>query len=128
MNRIFAVDQELIDHAKTVIAQNFTHNRHHVAVALRTPTKIYTSLHMDTVGFDVCAEPIAIHNALQNGETTFLQLVAVTLENDVISVIPPCGNCRHIMLEYIPDVDVIINNNGIYELLKPIELLPIPYQ
>ena len=122
------IDLDLIQKAKDFLLQEYTQDVHHVAVALSTRGGVYKSLHMDSSGFDICAEPIAIHNALQAGEKDFLQIVAVTLlENKEFKIISPCGNCRQILLEYIPEVHVIIDDDGKLKLSKPSDLLPSPY-
>ena len=123
------IDLDLIQEAKDFLAQEYTQNVHHVAVALSTSGGVYKSLHMDSAGFDICAEPIAIHNALQNGEKNFFQIVAVTLfENKDFKIISPCGNCRQILFEYIPEVQVIIDEGSKLKLFKPSDLLPNPYR
>lgn len=121
------VDHELIQIARNYLADEYTHNKHHVAVALRAGKNVYKSLHIDTSGFDICAEPIAIHNALQNGESEFIQIVAVSCNNSGYCVINPCGNCRQLLLEYTPEIDVVIKDSKNLVLKKPNELLPYPY-
>lgn len=123
-------DKELVAQAKNVLSKEYTINRHHVAVALSTGSgTVYKSLHMDCKGFDVCAEPIAIHNALQNNELVFKQIIAVTIDSrGKLKIITPCGNCRQILLEYTPQIKVIVDHLGEQVLLSPIDLLPHPYE
>ncbi len=122
------VKKELIDIASEHIRSNYVKGKHHIAAALKTKTNIYLSLHLDTKGFDVCAEPIAISNALADNGSEFEYIVAVILNSDnTTSVISPCGNCRQILLEYIPSVSVIIDDQDHHKTSKPSELLPNPY-
>ena len=65
-----------------------------------------------------------IEIALQVLRANFDTIVAVN-EKYVNSVIPPCGNCRQMLLEYCPDIKVILNDeNGSLIKVKARELLP----
>ena len=70
-------DKQLVEIAKDHIIQNYSKGKHHVACALRCNDKDYLSLHLDTKGFDVCAEPIALSNGLADKHTEFQAIVAV---------------------------------------------------
>ncbi len=118
--------QELIEKAGAELELRFQPGRHHVAVALHANNKIYTSVHLDTKGFDVCAEPIAIHNALNDG-LDFEQMVAVIKKDSAYEVVSPCGNCRQLLLDFAPEVNVIIKGRDELVITKPINLLPYPY-
>lgn len=120
--------QNLVELASNHIKANYVQGSHHVAAALKTSTDTYLALHLDTRGFDVCAEPIAISNALSKADLGFEYIVAITMNKDgTTSVISPCGNCRQILLEHTPGVVVIIESNGAYITMSPSELLPYPY-
>ncbi len=118
--------QELVEKAEEVLKLKFQLGRHHVAVALYANSKIYTSVHLDTKGFDVCAEPIAIHDALKDG-SNINQMVAVIKNGSAYEVVSPCDNCRQLLLDLVPEVNVIIKGEDELLLMKPIELLPYPY-
>lgn len=121
-------DRDLIKIASNFLVENYEKGRHHVACALRCDGKDYLSLHLDTKGFDVCAEPIALSNALMDKQTHFDSLVSVILdETKQPKVIPPCGNCRQILYEYAPDLQVIVPSDSSYTKVTAQSLLPVPY-
>jgi cytidine deaminase len=127
INDELAID-DLVKLASDHIKSNYIKGKHHVAAALKTKSNIYFALHLDTKGFDVCAEPIAISNALANDDPEFECIVAVIMdEGGATNVISPCGNCRQILLEYAPKTKVIIELDGRYISKSPIELLPYAY-
>lgn len=119
---------DLIERASEHIRSNYQQYRHHVAAALKCNDKVYLSLHLDTKGFDVCAEPIALSNALANGETDFKYIVAVIMNKDgSTEIVSPCGNCRQMLLQYCPDVEVILNGDDGITTVTADKLLPWPY-
>ena len=119
---------DLIKIATDHINEQYAEGKHHVATALKTKSQIYLAVHLDTKGFDVCAEPIAISNSLAAKDTEYEAIVAVVKNKDQSTrVISPCGNCRQILLEYAPEINVIVGSEDKYITLKPGELLPNPY-
>lgn len=73
-----------------------------VAAAIESESgNIYTGICVDgacTLG--ICAERNAIFNMLTNGEDSVKRVVAVNWEGKVI---PPCGACRELMTQLMPD-------------------------
>ena len=119
---------ELIQVATNHLKLNYKKNEHHVAAALKTKSDIYLSLHLDTKGFDVCAEPIALSNALAKKDFEFEYIVAVIMSKDgSINVVSPCGNCRQILLQYAPNINVIIDGEDAFKIVEASSLLPYPY-
>lgn len=122
-------DMQLMQSASDFITKNYKKGRHHVACALRNGNKDYFSLHLDTKGFDVCAEPIAISNALIEGHGQFESIVSVIMgQSGDVKVIAPCGNCRQILYEYAPNVSVIVPDGESYKKVNAKSLLPYPYE
>jgi cytidine deaminase len=120
--------KDLIAIATDHILKNYKKGQHHVACALRCDGKDYLSLHLDTKGFDVCAEPIALSNALSDGQVKFDSIVAVLLdETKQARVVAPCGNCRQILYEYAPDIQVIVPDGDSHALATATALFPHPY-
>ncbi len=115
-----------VDHIK----ENYALYRHHVACALVANDTLFLALHLDIVnGLDVCAEPLAISNALKSKSTSFQMLVSVAWDGDIATepwVVTPCGNCRQILVEYAPDLKVILDQTG-NDVLPISQLLPHPY-
>ena len=122
--------KNLIEDTENYIRQRFEKNRHHVACGLVTESDTYFSLHLDTSGYDICAEPIALSNALQAGDRDFKMLVATYWNGDESvnpTIVTPCGDCRQMLVEYAPNLSVIIDTGNGIELTQITDLLPYPY-
>ena len=105
-------DRKLIETALEVLVQNFDDGvyNHTVGCAVLCKNgKVYQGVNCDGI-HGSCAEYITIGMAISNGEREFDTIVAVH-EKHLNSVIPPCGNCRQMLLEYCPDIKVILNND-----------------
>ena len=75
-----------------------------------------------------CAEYITMGTAISAGEREFDTIVAVH-EKHLNCVIPPCGNCRQMLLEYCPDILVVLNDeNGQLIKVSARDLLPFAWQ
>jgi len=128
-----AVDNEttiLIERTKQFLKNHYKQDRHHVACALVTAGNTYFSLHLDTSGYDICAEPIAISNALAAGETNFETITAVYWDGNESHepiIISPCGDCRQMLIEYAPNLKVIVEGQEGPETISIEELLPHSY-
>lgn len=122
-------DYSLIESAREVIARNFDSERynHTVGAALRCKDgTVYTGVNCDG-NHGSCAEYITMGMAISAGQREFDTIVAVH-EDAPNHVLPPCGNCRQMLIEYCPDIKVILNNDN-YELVKVgiRDLLPFAY-
>ncbi|MBR3848099.1 MAG: cytidine deaminase [Oscillospiraceae bacterium] len=119
-------DKELIEIALQVLRANFDDGIYNHTVGCAVLCKsgnIYKGINCDGI-HGSCAEYITIGIAISSGEHDFDTIVAVN-EKYVNSVIPPCGNCRQMLLEYCPDIKVILNDeNGSLIKVKARELLP----
>jgi cytidine deaminase len=75
------------------------------AALLGKSGRIYTGCNIENAALSpgVCAERTAIFKAVSEGEREFETLAVVT-ENGV----SPCGVCRQVMMEFAPDMKVII--------------------
>lgn len=120
---------DLLNTAISYIKDKYVANRHHVVCALVANGKTYMASHLDTVGgLDVCAEPIALSNAMADGNEDFEMLVTVAWDGNSDStpwVITPCGNCRQVLNEYTPTLKVVIDDTLKFTLVR--DLLPYPY-
>lgn len=73
-----------------------------------------------------CAEQVAIGAAVTNGERAFETIVAVRGKEGE-EIIPPCGNCRQILHDYMPECEVILLIEGEKKKITARELLPYSY-
>lgn len=129
MARLTRQDEQLVRAARQFLAQRYAKGKHHVACALQCGGKTYLALHLDSQGFDICAEPIAISNALLDKQKDFNTIVAVAMDDSrKTQVVPPCGNCRQILSEYSPGVSIVIPSHDKLEKVKTSQLLPFPYR
>ena len=121
-------DYELIAEAQKAIRLNYDqeHYNHTVGAAIRCKSsKVYVGVNLYSL-HGACAEQVAIGTAITNGERDFDAIVAVRGKEGG-EIIPPCGNCRQILHDYMPDCDVIVSVCGEPKKIKAKELLPFSY-
>ena len=123
-------DRELIRVALECLAKNFDDGvyNHTVGCALLCKNgKIYTGVNCDGI-HGSCAEYITMGIAISAGEREFDTIVAVH-EKAANGVIAPCGNCRQMMVEYCPDIKVIVNDDDDNLVKVPArDLLPFAWK
>jgi cytidine deaminase len=75
------------------------------AALLGKSGNIYSGCNVENAAYSpsVCAERTAIFKAVSEGERQF-EAIAIVTENGVA----PCGVCRQVMMEFAPDMQVII--------------------
>lgn len=128
-------DLELIDLAREAIIKRYREHWHSVGAALRTADgEIYTAVHIDAnVGrIAVCAEAIAIANALYAGSRKFDTIVAVQYPADFakksdVRVVSPCGMCRELISDYDAETRVIYPDGKKVRKSDVLDLLPSKY-
>lgn len=121
-------DYALIAEAQKIIRLNYDPEQylHTVGAAIRCKSgKIYVGVNVYSL-HGACAEQVAIGTAITNGEKDFETIVAVR-GKDGEEIIPPCGNCRQILHDYMPDCEVIVSVCGKLGKCKAEELLPFSY-
>lgn len=123
-------DRELIAIATKLIRQRYTPIRHHVAAALLASSgTIYQGLHVGWGRMNLCAEQVALANALTAGEMELISCVAVMArapsgDTDVAS---PCGTCREVLRFYAPDLTVLVIDEKRVSKTYIADLLPAPW-
>ncbi len=131
--KITKEDEELIKIALETLQRNFDDGIYHhtVGAALRCQSgKIYSGVNCDGI-HGSCAEYITIGMAISAGEKDFDTIVAVH-DNAPNFLVPPCGNCRQMLIEYCPNIQVILNdeNNNVVKAdikdLLPLAWKPVP--
>lgn len=121
-------DYELIAEAQKAIRLNYDqeHDHHTVGAAVRCKNgRVYVGVNLYSL-HGACAEQVAIGTAITNGERDFDVIVAVRGKEGE-EIIPPCGNCRPILHDYMPDCDVIVSVCGELRKIKAKELLTFSY-
>lgn len=123
-------DRELIKIALETLEKNFDDGVYHhtVGAAVRCKSgKIYSGVNCDGI-HGSCAEYITIGAAISQGEREFDTIVAVH-EKAQNCLFSPCGNCRQMLLEYCPDIKVILNDDeGNIIKVAATDLLPFAWK
>ena len=123
-------DHLLISKGLEMLAANFDDGvyNHTVGCALLCKNgHIYQGVNCDGI-HGACAEYVTMGMAISAGEREFDTIVAVH-EKHVNGVIPPCGNCRQMLFEYCPDIQVIVNDEqGRLIKVRARDLLPFAWQ
>ena len=118
-------DYELIEIARGAIAPCYDGEGYHhtVGCALRCADgKIYRGVHVYSI-HGTCAAPVALGAAVMDGARDFDCIVAVH-GGETGEIMPPCGNCRQILGDYMPDCWVIIEGEEGPFKTRAKELIP----
>ena len=93
------------------------------AALLGANGKIYQGCNIENASYGAtnCAERTAIFKAVSEGEREFIR-IAVTASDG--STAYPCGICLQVMNEFMPDVDIILEQDGEIVTYSLSELLP----
>ncbi|MCD6518990.1 MAG: cytidine deaminase [Anaerolineae bacterium] len=97
-----------------------------VGAAIRTASgRIFTGCNVENAsyGLSVCAERVAVWNAVSAGEHHFIALVIVTDSGAV-----PCGACRQVLSEFVTDMPILIADTAGHTWITSLrDLLPDPF-
>ena len=97
------------------------------AAVLTESGKIFTGVNIENAAYpsSICAERVAIFKAVSEGERQFTACAVVTDNGG-----PPCGACRQVMVEFNPEMDILIaNGNGDHVLETTVKgLLPYAFR
>lgn len=102
--------KEAIDAMKNAYAP---YSGYKVGAALLTEKgKLFAGCNIENAAFTptVCAERVALFNAISSGERKFTAIAVAGGKDGVISgAFPPCGVCRQVMAEFCaPDFTVLV--------------------
>jgi cytidine deaminase len=116
------VDQELIEAAAQVARTRCRGENHTMAAAGRARDgRIVTAVNAYHFTGGPCAELVLIGAAAAQGAYELDTIVAVGDRDR--GVVPPCGRCRQVLLDYFPDLKVIVGDRTV----RITELLPETY-
>ncbi|BBB00294.1 putative cytidine deaminase [Actinacidiphila reveromycinica] len=120
------VDHELIRAAAEVAATACRGDNHTVAAAARARDgRIVTAVNVYHFTGGPCAELVAIGAAATSGVDDLVTMVAVGDRDR--GVVPPCGRCRQVLLDYFPALRVIVGAGDRLRAVPVAELLPESY-
>jgi len=126
-------NEELIEAATELLKRQYEPDRLVTSAAVRGDSgSLYTGigLRTDIGGTGVHAEPVAMGQAISNGERDIETSVAVTY-HDVPTdgeprVVSACGICRELIDYYSTDADIVLLEDGKRVKIPVSEALPHP--
>ncbi|MFJ8689969.1 cytidine deaminase family protein [Micromonospora wenchangensis] len=119
-------DRALVQAATAVAKLRCRSENHTVAAAARTTDgRVFTGVNLSHFTGGPCAELVAIGAAATQGVGELETIVAVGDRGR--GVIPPCGRCRQVLLDYHPTIQVIIGPLDGLRKVPVVDLLPDTY-
>ncbi|MEW2544564.1 cytidine deaminase [Streptomyces sp. NPDC047002] len=119
-------DRELVDAAAEVARTRCRGENHTVAAAARAADgRIVTAVNAYHFTGGPCAELVLIGTAAAQGVHELETIVAVGDRDR--GVIPPCGRCRQVLLDYYPAIRVLVAAAGRTRPVPVADLLPESY-
>ena len=85
---------------------------------------VFTGCNIENAAFSptICAERTAVAKAVSEGHTDFVRIVVA---GRCESFCVPCGVCRQVLREFVPDMEIIcLNSKGEEQVFTLSELLP----
>lgn len=76
-------------------------------------------------GATVCAERVAIFKAVSEAKKNIVKLAIASDTNDLTY---PCGICRQVISEFMPDGEIILGSKNEIKVYKVSELLPYAFK
>lgn len=117
--RIIQAAREARNHARV------PYSKFRVGAALLTRSgQIFKGCNIENISLrlTLCAEEVAVGNAVVSGDTEFVAVAVVAESQEPIM---PCGGCRQLLAEFDPDLPVISATlRGKTETYRLSELLP----
>ena len=97
------------------------------AVLLTKNGKQYTghNIESSSYGLTICAERVALFKALSEGESEFEKIFILS---DAKDFCPPCGACRQVLMDFAPNIEVILlTDKGQKRTYTLDDLLPVAF-
>lgn len=122
-------NKELLEEAEKALQNAYApYSKFYVGAAVLAESgKVYCGCNIENASFGAtcCAERVAIYKAISEGERKFLK-IAITAKND--TMVSPCGICRQVLLEFMPEGNVILGcSSGEQKVVSVKELLPLAF-
>ncbi|MEU0114821.1 cytidine deaminase [Streptomyces bobili] len=120
------VDHELVQAATDVARTRCQGDNHTMAAAARARDgRIVTAVNAYHFTGGPCAELVLIGAAAARGVYELDTVVAVGDRDR--GVVPPCGRCRQVLLDYFPAIEVIVGEGDRIRTVLITDLLPESY-
>lgn len=132
-------DDALLSHARDLNEETFDpelfDGAHIVAASVRTTDGVSHdggSLPASIGRASSCAEPVATGSAMAAGDNreeleACVAVASPMPEHDAeeIRVVPPCGVCRELLVDYNPELRILVPDDGELGTVAAQELLPV---
>ncbi|MFD4260491.1 cytidine deaminase [Streptomyces sp. NPDC058534] len=120
------VDHELVEAATDVARTRCRGDNHTMAAAARARDgRIVTAVNAYHFTGGPCAELVVVGAAAAQGAYELDTIVAVGDRER--GVVPPCGRCRQVLLDYFPALRVFVGGGDRLRAVPVAELLPETY-
>ncbi len=120
---------ELVAKAREVMQQAYApYSGFRVGAALLAEDgTVYTGCNVENAsyGLTVCAERVAVANAVTHGARQYRSLAIVTEGSEAVA---PCGACRQVLVEFAPRLQVFSESDAERREWELAELLPAPFR
>ncbi len=119
----------LLDSARALLTRSSApYSRFRVAALLESEDgATHPGVNVESVsyGLSLCAERNALFGAIARGARGFRRLALVS---ETQRPVMPCGACRQVLLEYAPDLVLVVERpDGSPEAIPLAQLLPRPF-
>ncbi len=119
---------ELLEHAREALKLSYSPYSNYAvgAAILCRDGSIYLGANIENASYPagICAERSAVSNAMAHGHRDF---VAIAIVNTRKTPCYPCGICRQVLAELMPEGQVILENMNGYESHKIREIMPMMF-
>ncbi|MEU7471298.1 cytidine deaminase [Streptomyces sp. NPDC044984] len=124
--QIHSVDRELVEAAARVARTRCRGDNHTMAAAGRgRDGRIVTAVNAYHFTGGPCAELVLVGTAAAQGIYELETIVAVGDRDR--GVVPPCGRCRQVLLDYFPGLKVVVGEGERLRAVAVTDLLPESY-
>jgi len=127
------IEEKLYREAKMALPEAYApYSNYRVAAAIMAEDgRIFTGVNVENAsyGLTICAERVALFSAAAAGCRSFTHLVVVSDDNENLPL--PCGACRQVLMEFSPEMKIIVAGNddhGERLFLTLAELLPFSFE
>jgi cytidine deaminase len=130
MERTVEPIDELVEAARRARERAYApYSRFRVGAAVRSADgRVFAGCNIENAsyGLSVCAERVAIFNAIAHGAR---ELRAIAVCTDPPEPATPCGACRQVIAEFAPDIPIALaSTSGALVITSIGELLPRPFR
>lgn len=99
------------------------------AAVLTSDGRVFVGCNVENAsyGLTVCAERVAVFNAITSGASAIRKIAISCLKGDPKQpeTVMPCGACRQVLQEFMtPDSQIIVDAVGAFALM---DILPLPF-